>query len=267
MLYSKKYFKNEKLDWVVFIHGAGGSSSIWFKQINAFRKHFNVLLVDLRGHGKSTGILKDYYKKKYTFRTVSSDVLHVLEEQNIRKAHFVGVSLGTIIIRTIAEMKPEIVQSSVMCGAITRLNIRSRFLVWLGHMFKRVVPFMWLYKLFAWVIMPRKNHSETRMLFIRDAKKLAQKEFLKWFRLTYDINPLLKYFKEQEMESPTLYVMGSEDHMFLPPVQTMIKGFSRSSLAVVENCGHVCNVEQPKTFNRLAIDFLCKQSESVSLHT
>ena len=39
--------------WVTFVHGAGGSSSIWFKQIRAFSKHFNVLMVDLRGHGKS----------------------------------------------------------------------------------------------------------------------------------------------------------------------------------------------------------------------
>ncbi len=30
-----------------------GSSSIWFNQIKAYRQHFNLLLIDLRGHGKS----------------------------------------------------------------------------------------------------------------------------------------------------------------------------------------------------------------------
>jgi len=40
-------------EWVTFVHGAGGSSSIWFKQIRFFQKDFNVLLLDLRGHGKS----------------------------------------------------------------------------------------------------------------------------------------------------------------------------------------------------------------------
>ena len=35
------------------MHGAGGSSSIWFKQLRAYREHFNVLLLDLRGHGQS----------------------------------------------------------------------------------------------------------------------------------------------------------------------------------------------------------------------
>ncbi|MGF1669816.1 MAG: alpha/beta fold hydrolase [Balneolaceae bacterium] len=265
MLYSKKYFKNENLDWVVFVHGAGGSSAIWFKQVKAFKKYFNVLLIDLRGHGKSTDILRHYYKEKYTFRTVSNDVLQVMKDQNIEKAHFVGVSLGTIIIRTIADIRPDVLQSSVMCGAITRMNKRSRILVWLGHTFKRIVPFMWLYKLFAWIIMPRKNHSETRMLFIKDAKKLARKEFLKWFRLTYDINPLLRYFKEKEMESPTLYVMGSEDHMFLPPVKKMVENFERSTLRIIEDCGHVCNVEQPDIFNKIAIKFLREQSSKTEL--
>jgi len=260
MLYSKKYYKNEVSEWVVFIHGAGGSSSIWFRQLKEFKKHFNLLLVDLRGHGRSAGILEDYYKKKYTFKSVSTDVLQVLKKNDINKAHFVGVSLGTIIIRTIADMKPEIVQSSVLCGAITRMNTRSRILVWLGHTFKRVVPFMWLYKLFAWIILPRKNHQETRTLFIQDAKKLAQKEFLKWFRLTYDINPLLRYFKEQEINAPTLYIMGSEDHMFLPPVKKMVQNSKKSYLQIIENCGHVCNVEKPDQFNKYSIQFLKKQS-------
>jgi len=260
MLYSRAYFKDAGKDWVVFIHGAGGSSSIWFRQIKAYREEFNVLLVDLRGHGKSKRMsrMKEYYKEKYSFKTVSRDVLQVLNDQGIEQAHFVGVSLGTIIIRTIGEMEPDRVLSAVMCGAITRLNVRSRVLVWLGHTFKKLVPFMWLYKLFAWIIMPRKNHQESRFLFISEAKQMARNEFLKWFRLTYDVNPLLKYFKEVEMNAPTLYVMGEEDHMFLPPVKKMIDDFKHSYLEIVSGSGHVVNVEKPEEFNRISLEFLIR---------
>ncbi len=264
MLYSKSFKHNENRDWVVFIHGAGGSSSIWFRQLKAYRDEFNVLLVDLRGHGKSKEMstMKKYYKEKYTFKTVSHDVLEVLKRENIEEAHFVGVSLGTIIIRSIAEIRPEIVKSAVMCGAITRLDVRSRVLVWLGHTFKKVVPFIWLYRLFAWVIMPRKNHEESRSLFVKDAKNLARKEFLKWFRLTYDVNPLLRYFKEKEMESPTLYIMGEEDHMFLPPVRKMVQDFEHSELTIVEGSGHVVNVDEPDEFNRISLEFLNRQAKA-----
>lgn len=264
MLYSKPFYNEPDKDWVVFIHGAGGSSAIWYRQIKAYQENFNVLLVDLRGHGKSKEMstMKKYYKEKYTFKTVSRDVIEVLREQNIEHAHFVGVSLGTILIRTIAEMEPGLVKSAVMCGAITRMNVRSRILVWLGHTFKRIVPFIWLYKLFAWIIMPKKQHEESRSMFVKDAKNLARKEFLKWFKLTYDVNPLLRYFKEKEMEAPTLYIMGEEDHMFLPPVKKMIKDFNHSYLEVVEGSGHVVNVDKPDEFNRISIKFLNEQAQS-----
>lgn len=97
-------------------------------------------------------------------------------------------------------------------------------------------------------------------MFVQDAKNLARKEFLKWFRLTYDVNPLLRYFKEKEMDAPTLYVMGEEDHMFLPPVKKMVDEFERSYLTVVKGSGHVVNIEKPEEFNSISIEFLRKQS-------
>jgi len=256
MLYYKKYNSSKDKDWVVFIHGAGGSSSIWFSQLRDFKKHFNVLLIDLRGHGKSKDLLQKYYEEDYSFEFISQDVVDVLDHLEIDKAHFIGVSLGTIIIRTLGEIAPDRVKSAVLCGAITRLNIRSRILVFFGHTFKRFIPYMWLYKFFAWIIMPKKRHAKSRNLFIREAKKLYQKEFLRWFKLTNEVNPLLRYFKEREVKSPMLYVMGSEDHMFLPPVRSIVKEHTNSSLKVIDNCGHVCNVERPGAFNRVSIEYL-----------
>ncbi len=260
MLYYKEYIKSENSDWVVFVHGAGGSSSIWFNQIKAFKEEFNVLLVDLRGHGKSKDLLQKYYEENYSFEYISKDIIEVLDHLKIEKAHFVGVSLGTIIIRSISEIAPDRVKSGILCGAITRMNIRSRILVFIGHLFKRVVPYMWLYKFFAWIIMPRKRHQESRNLFIREAKKLAQKEFIRWFKLTNEVNPLLKYFKEKETPIPMLYVMGDEDYMFLPPVQNIVKNHKASTLKVIEDCGHVCNVEKPNEFNDASLSFLKSQS-------
>lgn len=260
MLYYKKYESTPERDWVVFVHGAGGSSSIWFQQLKAFKKVFNVLLVDLRGHGKSKDALQMYYEQEYTFDDISRDVLQVLDHLKIERAHFVGVSLGTIIIRNLSEIASDRVKSAILCGAITRLNVRSRLLVFLGNAFKKLVPYMWLYRFFAWIIMPRKRHAKSRNLFIREAKKLYQSEFLRWFKLTNSVNPLLKYFKEKEIDTPMLYVMGREDYMFLPPVQQIVEEHKQAYLEVIENCGHVCNVEKPNDFNRISIGFIKKHA-------
>jgi len=260
MLYYKTYDHQDSTDWVTFIHGAGGSSSIWYKQVKEFKAHFNVLLIDLRGHGKSQEIFERYFSNEYNFENISLDVIEVLDHLKIKQSHFVGISLGTILIRTICELAPDRVKSLVMGGAVTRLNIRSKMLVVLGNATKKFIPYMWLYKLFAWIIMPRKRNQESRILFANQAKKLCQKEFVRWFGLTYKMNPLLRYFNENDTQLPTLYVMGDEDYMFLPQVMQLVRNHANSSLQIVPDCGHVCNVEQPDYFNKTAINFISSNS-------
>ena len=45
----------------------------------------------------------------------------------------------------------------------------------LGVLLKSVIPYLLLYKFFAFIIMPRKKHRESRNLFIKEAKKLYQR--------------------------------------------------------------------------------------------
>ena len=264
MLYYKTYMHPTSIEWVVFIHGAGGSSSIWYKQIREFKQEFNLLLIDLRGHGKSVGSIRNIWKEEYTFPAVTEDIIEVLDHLELPPAHIMGVSLGTILARQLAEMEPNKVKSMIMAGAVTRLNFTSQILVTLGNIFKSVVPYMWLYSLFAWIIMPRRHHAESRNLFINEAKRLCQKEFIRWFKLTKDINPLLKFFKEKDLSIPTLYVMGEEDIMFLEAVKKIVKEHKLSFLNIVKACGHVVNVEQPEVFNQLSLQFIRNQQQTLT---
>ncbi|MEC7876408.1 MAG: alpha/beta hydrolase [Bacteroidota bacterium] len=256
MLHYSTYTNSKSKPWVTFVHGAGGSSSIWFKQIREFSKHFNVLMVDLRGHGKSKRSFLNAFKKKYTFTSLAQDIVDVLDKEKIKSSHFVGISLGTILIRQIAETYPKRIKSMVMAGAIMKLNVRSQILMRFGNLFKSIVPYLWIYRLFAYIIMPKKNHKESRLLFVREAKKLYKKEFMRWYKLTSDLNPLLKLFRQIDIKIPTLYLMGREDYMFLPSIKQISKSQKLSQLSVVENSGHVVNVDQPIEFNNRAISFI-----------
>jgi len=256
MLHYSTYINSKSKLWVTFVHGAGGSSSIWFKQIREFSKHFNVLMVDLRGHGKSKRSFLNAFKKKYTFTSLAQDIVDVLDKEKIKSSHFVGISLGTILIRQIAETYPKRIKSMVMAGAIMKLNVRSQILMRFGNLFKSIVPYLWIYRLFAYIIMPKKNHKESRLLFVREAKKLYKKEFMRWYKLTSDLNPLLKLFRQIDIKIPTLYLMGREDYMFLPSIKQISKSQKLSQLSVVENSGHVVNVDQPIEFNSRAISFI-----------
>lgn len=255
MLHHITYTNPDHQQWVTFIHGAGGSSAIWYKQLRAFKAQFNVLLIDLRGHGKSKNHVYDKLKK-YNFQIIGDEVIEVLDHLKIEKSHFIGISLGTIVIRDLAERHSNRVDKIVLGGAIMKLNIRGQVLIRMGVLLKSILPYLILYRLFAFVIMPRKKHRESRYLFINEAKKLYQKEFIRWFRLASQVNPLLSLFRIQESGILTLYVMGSEDYMFLPSITKLVEKHSDSSLFVVPDCGHVVNVEQPDIFNQTAISFL-----------
>ncbi|MGD1845126.1 MAG: alpha/beta fold hydrolase [Salibacteraceae bacterium] len=247
--------ENPKAPWVTMVHGAGGSSSIWFRQLRDYRKHFHVLMVDLRGHGKSKGQVYEKLKR-YTFDVISDEVVEVLNHLNIRKSHFVGISLGTVVIREIAERFPDRVQSMVLGGAVMKLNLRGQVLMRLGVLLKSVLPYLLLYKFFAFIIMPRKTHRESRNLFVNEARKLYQKEFIRWFTLASQVNPLLAFFRIKDCGIPTLYVMGEQDHMFLPSISRLVKDHTSSRLHVIPDCGHVVNVERPKDFNRETVGFM-----------
>ncbi|MXV38339.1 alpha/beta fold hydrolase [Flavobacteriaceae bacterium Ap0902] len=255
MLHHTIYQHQESTEWVTFVHGAGGSSSIWFRQIREYSKHFNVLLVDLRGHGQSKDAFS-IFNKNYTFDAVTNDVIEVLDYLKISQSHFVGMSLGTIIIRKMAEIRPKLVSSMVMGGAVMKLNLRGRFLMGIGNTFKSIVPYMWLYTILAHIIMPKTNHKESRNMFIQEAKKLYKREFKRWYKLTAEINPLLKFFREKDTGIPTLYIMGEEDHMFLPSVQQIVDKHKKTKLHIIEACGHVVNVEQPSIFNEISLKFI-----------
>ena len=88
---------------VVFIHGAMGSSNYWGLQVPAVARHYQVIVLDSRGQGRSTWISEP----PLSFQLMASDVLAVMDALHIPKAALVGWSDGGIIGLDIAIHHPE----------------------------------------------------------------------------------------------------------------------------------------------------------------
>jgi pimeloyl-ACP methyl ester carboxylesterase len=254
MLYHKVFQHKTSQTWVVFIHGAGGSNVVWFKQLREFKKHFNVLLVDLRGHGKS----KKHYteEEKYRFDEIAIDVIQTMDHLRIEKAHMVGISLGCIVIRAMDKLAPGRAESIILGGAVIQFNSRIKALLNVAKLLQSIVPYMWLYKINAWILIPYKKDMASRKLFVREAIRLGELEFRKWLRMSGEIKMNLQEFLKKEASAPVLYLMGDRDHMFLPMVANLVKNHFNSKLEVISNSGHVCNIDQPELFNEISIRFI-----------
>lgn len=254
---------NPSDEWVVFLHGIGGGSNIWVRQIKEFKKHYNLLLIDLPGHGDSKFGLNDM--PEHSFPKISEEVLNVLNHENIEQAHFVGISLGTIVIQSLYEIAPNRVKTMILGGAVERFNLFAKTIILVANKLKKILPYMWLYKLCALILMPKKHHKESRSAFVKEAYKLGRTEFLHWYGLHTQIERTIKKAKEKVIKTPKLYIMGSEDYMFLPDVKKSVEKAKNESLFVIDKCGHVCNIERHKEFNEKALHFLISTKEEALL--
>ena len=50
--------------------------------------------------------------------------------------------------------------------------------------------------------------------------------------------------------------MGEEDYLFMPPVERLVKENENFSIEIIEQAGHVCNIDQPDAFNKISSKFI-----------
>lgn len=255
---------DEDKAWMIFVHGAGGSIRTWYKQVGFFKGKFNLLLIDLRDHGKSKNLIAD--KKQFGFALVARDVIDVMNDLEIDEAHFIGVSMGSIVIRHIEILAPKRVSSVVLAGGIFKMSTKIRVLAVFARFLSRVLPFQTLYRLFALVLLPRKNHAASRRVFMREAMRLKDHEAKRWLSLVKKLNRTLKDLFSRRIEAPCLIVMGEEDHVFLQPAREYVDKYGDVVLETIERCGHVCNIERASEFNQRCLNFISNLEKTTLQH-
>ena len=98
---------------LVFIHGFSVPSYIWDKTYNtAKEKGFKVVKLDLYGRGFS-----DNPDIDYTDELFANQVIELLQELEIKKATFLGLSNGGRVISKLADLKPNMVEKLVYVSA------------------------------------------------------------------------------------------------------------------------------------------------------
>ena len=87
---------------VILLHGGLANSDYWANQVAPLARTHRVILIDSRGHGRSS---RD--ARPYTYELMESDVVAVIDSLKIQKAALVGWSDGAIIGLVMAMKHPE----------------------------------------------------------------------------------------------------------------------------------------------------------------
>ena len=256
---------NSKASWIIFLHGAGGSIQTWKYQINGLKERYNLLALDLRDHGHSKNIDPSF--DRYNFDIVVSDVQKVLNQAGIQRAHFVTLSFGSVLMQAIYERHPSKVQSMTLIGGIFSANWMIKAFVHSARLLNVFLLYRHMYRIFSFLLMPRKNHHIARRVYQMQARKLSQKEYVKWLGLYSEFFVLLQSFHNQHIKTPTLILMGEEDYLFLPSAKSFAVNHQGTSLQIIPKAGHICNIEKPEKVNAAILEFLDTLKDWSKKHT
>jgi pimeloyl-ACP methyl ester carboxylesterase len=121
--YKNTHYKNTKISYtdagkgttVVLLHGFLENSTMWNYLAPVLAKKNRVVCIDLLGHGQT-----DCLGYVHTMEDMADSVHHVLAELKIRKAVFVGHSMGGYVALAFAELYPEFMKGLVLLNSTSR---------------------------------------------------------------------------------------------------------------------------------------------------
>lgn len=122
-------FKNAKIAYtdtgkgtaLVFLHGFLENAGMWDFYTAEFSKKYRVITIDLLGHGQSESI--GYI---HSMEDMADAVQTVLSELRIRKAVFIGHSMGGYVALAFAELYPDHVKGMVLLNSTSRADSDER---------------------------------------------------------------------------------------------------------------------------------------------
>lgn len=96
---------------IVFLHPAFLDHESFYNQIEFFRLEFCVVVLDMIGHGRSV-----MTKTNDRLDQTAYHVNEILESLDIKQAHFVGASMGSLMVQNIGDIFPDMVLSMTIIG-------------------------------------------------------------------------------------------------------------------------------------------------------
>ena len=247
-------------DVVFFMHGIGGNRTNWHGQLEAFSERYRAITWDARGYGDS-----DDYDGPLRFSDFADDLVWVLDQLDVSKAHLCGLSMGGRIATDFYERHPDRVASLILCDTFPGYEnldpeqreafVRSRKepLVKGGEP-RDIAPGV------AKSLVSETAGPEVVQQLIDSISALHKASYIK------AIEAMVMYEKSAALETisvPTLFVVGAHDRLTPPELsKEMAARVSGAELCVIDNAGHLTNLERPEAFNRAVLDFLSRQSSA-----
>jgi pimeloyl-ACP methyl ester carboxylesterase len=226
---------------LVFIHGSGGDHTNWVYQYSVLKNDFNILAVELPGHGQSEG------KGEQSVSLYVEWMRKILDAFGVKKPVLIGHSLGAAISLTFAIQHGGLLAGIVPVGGGVTMWVNQAIL---DGLLKDPAPII---EMAAKLSLAKQNREKFSPALSEGFSKanpvVMHGDFsaCNQLNLTDDIG---------KISIPVLVLCGAEDKM-TPPENSryLADHIPGARLALIENAGHFAMMENPEAFNQALKDF------------
>jgi len=239
---------------LIFLHGYPFDKSSWNGQLDALQLVTRVIAYDIRGFGGS--IDEDTAMSIDLF---ADDLIRFMDALHIERAIVCGLSMGGYIALNAQKRFPErftgLILCDTQCNADSPEGKANRYRAIEGIKSKGVTEFgeAFVKKVFAPASLESKKDvvEKVRQVVLANSAPIMMAGLVALAERTESCSTLVN------ISVPTLFLCGADDAI-TPTAQSqfMHDKVTGSVLRIIENAGHVSNLEQPETFNFYIRDFL-----------
>jgi len=238
--------------WVVFSNSLATNLTMWDPQAAALKDSFRLLRYDQRGHGKSeaTG-------GRYTFDLLAGDIAGLMDALSIRRAHWVGISMGGMTGLRLAQQHPERIDRLVAadCGPASTPVTAQQWEERIAVASEKGMDDLTEPTIARWF---PPEFLEKRPPVVEKVREMIRTTPAQGFigcagaLANYDLRPGLAAIR-----NPALFLCGTKDAV-LPGLKSIHAAVPGSRIVELEGAGHLASVEQPEPFTRAVRDFLAQ---------
>lgn len=237
---------------LVLLHPLGASGELWQAQLPELERFFRVVRLDLRGHGQSRLATGSFSPQRLD--TYVDDVLALLDQLTIERAHWCGLSLGGALALSAAARRPRRVARLVLANTAASFPPAAmwdeRIATALGPGMAgliEAIPARWLGADF------RARHPEVVERIVDELRKVSARGYAEACSALRDLDLSTEL---AAVRAPTLVIAGAGDVSTpLERAEELVAGIEGADLLVLD-AGHLSNVEQAEDFTAAVIDFL-----------
>ena len=247
---------------VIFVHEYAGDHRSWEPQMRHFGQRYRAITYAARGYPPSD-VPADV--AKYSQSRAADDIGAVLDHLGIDKAHVVGLSMGGFATLHFGFRHASRARSLVVagCGYGAEPDQRVRFRAEAIADFIATQGITVFAEKYAYGPTRVQFENKDPRGFAEFKAQLAEHSALGARNTQLGVQrerPSLYELVDQmkALTVPTLVLTGDEDWPCLAPGILLKQHISTAALAVMPNCGHAINIEDPDEFNRLVSAFLAQ---------